>query len=145
TASPSATIPILAGYVTNSASPSGALTNTFARVKGLPGGVYQTFLSSTNSGDGTDGTLEFQKRIPLTPADCASLTIDTLINQSQAQFESNGFNGTITVNALATAGTGLWLRGFEFTGDMADVPADDPNTEPNESIEYLKLHAIAKF
>jgi len=142
--SPSSVIPPTLGFLTNGPLPLSAATNTYARIKGLPGGVWSPGLNAANSGDGTDAP-ELESRFPVTPADCASLTMDTKIDQTQAQFESNAFNGTITVNAFATAGTALWLRGFEFTGDMADVPPDDPSTVPNESIEYLKLHATPKF
>jgi hypothetical protein len=144
TAAPSAAGPPLSGYKTNTAAPGGAATNTFAKIKGLSGGIWQGSSNAGNSGDDA-GNPELEQRIPISPADCASITFDTIINQSQAQFESNGFSGTITVNAQATAGTALWLRGFEYTGDMADVPADDPTTVQNESIEYLKVHGVQKF
>jgi len=54
-------------------------------------------------------------------------------------------SGTIIVKTKATAGTALWLRGFEYTGDPAIVPIDNPNTVPNETIEFFKLHGVWKF
>src|SRR5262249_32631606 len=88
---------------------------------------------------------ELEHNATITPADCASIVFDSIINQSQEEFETNGHAATITVNASATAGTALWLRGYEYGGDMADVPPDDPNTVENESIEFLKAHGQVKF
>src|SRR5262245_38223688 len=48
TASPSATIPPVAGYLTNAPLPGGSAANTFTRIKGLPGGVWQGSTSATN-------------------------------------------------------------------------------------------------
>ena len=141
--SPSATMPPTNGYMTNGPSPSGASSTTYSRIRGLSGGVWSA-ASKAAVGDGTDNP-ELQNRVAITPADCASLTFDSFINQSQSQFNANGNSGSITVNAKATAGTALWLRGFEYTGSMADVPIDDPNTVQNESIEYLKVNGIVKF
>ena len=141
--SPSAAMSPTSGYKTNAPLPAGASTNTYARVRGLVGGQWSATLQSIN-GDGTDNA-ELQNRITVTPADCASLTFDSKIDQTQGEFAANGNSGTITVNANATGGTALWLRGFEFTGSMADVPADNPDTVENESIEYMKLHGVAKF
>jgi hypothetical protein len=143
TTSPSASISPTTGYKTNGFSPSGASTNTYARIKGLSGGIWQA-ASKAAIGDGTDNA-ELQNRVTIIPADCASLTFDSIINQTQAEFNANGNSGTITVNAQATAGTALWLRGFEFTGSMEDVPVDNPDTLVNESIEYLKIHGVVKF
>lgn len=142
-ASPSAAMSPTTGYKTNAPLPSGASTNTYARVRGLIGGQWSAALQSVN-GDGTDNA-ELQNRITVTPADCASLTFNSKIDQTQEEFATNGNSGTITVDAKATGGTALWLRGFEFTGSMGDVPADNPDTVENESIEYMKLHGVAKF
>jgi hypothetical protein len=142
--SPSAAMAPTTGYKTNAPLPSGAATNTYARIKGLAGGIWQAALNAANSGDGTDNP-ELDSRVAITPADCAAITFGSLINQSQSEFSSNGFSGTITVDASATAGTALWLRGFEYTNDMADLPPDDPNTVQNETIEYLKTHGAVVF
>ena len=140
---PSAAMAPATGYKTNAPLPSGTSTNTYSRIKGLSGGVWQA-TSQAAVGDGTDNA-ELQNRVNITAADCANLTFDSFINQSQTQFNANGNSGSITVNAKATAGTALWLRGFEFTGSMADVPIDDPATVQNESIEYLKVNGVLKF
>lgn len=142
-ASPSAAMAPTTGYKTNAPLPNGASTTTYSRIKGLSGGVWQA-ASKAAVGDGTDNP-ELQNRVNIIPADCANLTFDSFINQTQPQFNANGNSGSITVNAKATAGTALWLRGFEFTGSMADVPIDDPDTVQNESIEYLKVNGIVKF
>lgn len=142
-AGPSAAMAPTTGYKTNAPLPEGAATNTYARIKGLSGGIWQA-ASKAAVGDGTDNA-ELQNRVRIMPADCASLTFDSIINQSQAEFNANGNSGLITVNAKATAGTALWLRGFEYTGSMDDVPLDNPATVENESIEYLKVHGVVKF
>ena len=144
TASPSAAMAPTSGYKTNSPLPSGSATNTYARIRGLPGGIWQAALNSANSADGTDNP-ELESKVAITPADCASITFESVINQTQSDFDSNGFTGTISVNAAATAGTALWLRGFEYTNSMADVPPDDPTTVENESIEYLQAHGVLRF
>jgi hypothetical protein len=133
-----------AGYQTNGLSPAGTATNTWARSKALDFGRWTNSLHVANSGDGVDNP-ELESQITIIPADCASLDFNSIINQSQSEIYSNGNSGTISVNANATAGTALWLRGFEYIGSMADVPLDDPNTVENESIEYLKAHGTAKF
>lgn len=139
---PSAAMAPATGYKTNSVLPDGAATTTYARVKTFSLGAVQGAANPT-VGDGADNR-ELQQRIAVNPADCASLTFDSKIDQSDAQFAANGNSGTISVNAKATAGTALWLRLYEFLGSMADVPADDPNTVANEGIEYLKLHGLQK-
>lgn len=141
--SPSAAMSPTTGYKTNAPLPSGASTNTYSRIRGLPGGIWQAATKAA-IGDGADN-LELQNRITIVPADCASLTFDSVINQTQGEFNANGNSGTITVNASATAGTALWLRGFEYSGSMDDVPTDNPDTIQNESIEYLKIYGVAKF
>src|SRR5712691_2222080 len=144
TSLPSAAMAPTTGYKTNAPLPSGAATNTYARIKGLSGGIWQSALNTGNSGDGTDNP-ELESRVAITPADCAAITFDSIVNQSQSDFNANGNSGTITVNANATAGTALWLRGFEYTGSLDDLPADDPNTVPNETVEFLKLYGVVKF
>jgi hypothetical protein len=142
--SPSAAITSNSLYKANGVLPPGAATNTYARIKGLPGGIWQAALNSANSADGTDNA-ELESKVAITPADCASITFESVINQTQSDLDSNGFTGTISVNATATAGTALWLRGFEYTNSMADVPPDDPTTVENESIEYIEAHGVLRF
>jgi hypothetical protein len=138
---PSATIAPTAGYAYQTNSPSGANVNTHSRIKGAAGGIWtaQTFASP---GDGADNA-ELQARVNVVPATCATLNMDTAIDINE--FNANGNSGNISVNAQATTGTALWLRGFEYTGDPHLIPADDPNTVENESIEYLKANGTWKF
>jgi hypothetical protein len=138
TSLPSAAMAPTSGYKTNAALPSGASGSTYSRIKGLSGGIWQATANGAN-GDGTDNA-ELDNRVTIVAADCASLTFDSAITQTQEEICTNGGSGTIIVNAEATGGTGLWLRGFEFDGSMADIPPDDPDTVQNESIEYVKSH-----
>src|SRR5262245_43965395 len=135
---PSAANPPTTGYKTNAPLPSGASAGTYARIKGLSGGVWQASLHPLN-GDHT-GNPELENRVTIIGAPCSSLNVDTLIAQSWSETSSHGGSGQIIGNVAATEGTALWLRGFEFNGSMADVPPDDPDTVQNESIEYIKAH-----
>jgi hypothetical protein len=141
--SPSAAMAPATGYKTNAPLPSGASISTYSRIKGLYGGVWSA-TNNTANGDGADHP-ELQKRLKIAPADCAFLSFDSKIDQTPEQFAANGNSGTITVNALGTGGTALWLRGFEYTGPITDVPIDDPATTENESIEFLKVYGSEKF
>lgn len=129
------------GYTYGTNLPAGASLATYSRIKGFAGGIWQaqTFASD---GDGADN-LELETRLNIIPSACAALTVDTVIDQ--AAFNSNGHSGTIEVTTAGTAGTALWLRGFEYTGDHSLLPPDDPDTVPNETIEYLKIHGTWKF
>jgi hypothetical protein len=138
---PSASIAPTAGYTYVTNSPSGASANTYSRIKGLAGGIWQAKTAAA-VGDGADNP-ELEARVSIVPANCASLSMDTSINQQD--FNANGNSGTIQVNATATAGTALWLRGFEYTGDPNLLPPDDPNTVENETVEYLKAHGVWRF
>jgi hypothetical protein len=143
TASPSASITPATGYKTNGPLPTGASTATYSRIKGLPGGIWQASAHSSN-GDGTDDA-ELEGQAPITPADCATINFTSQINQSQGEFNSNGNTGTITVNATASGGTALWLRGFEFDGDVSNIPPDDPTTVQNESVVFLQQNGTLRF
>jgi hypothetical protein len=140
---PSAAMSPTLGYLTNAPLPSGAATNTYSRIKGLSGGVWQA-ASKAAVGDGTDN-LELESHVLIIPSECASISFDSKIEQNQDEFNANGNSGTITVNASATAGTALWLRGFEFDGGNTNIPPDDPDTVENESVEWLKTHGVVKF
>lgn len=143
TASPSAAMAPTTGYKTNGPLPVGAATATYSRIKGLPGGIWQAAAHSSN-GDGTDNP-ELQSQATVTPADCASITFTSQINQTQQEFNANGNSGTITVDATATGGTALWLRGYEYDGDMTNIPPDDPTTVQNESVVFLQQNGTLRF
>lgn len=138
---PSASISPAAGYTYNTNSPNGASTNTYARSKATALGGWQNRLYAA-IGDGVDGSPEFESRLHVTPATCAELEVDTVINQQI--ITATSISGSIEVTTKGSAGTALWLRGFEYTGTNA-VPADDLSTPANETIEFLKAHGIWKF
>lgn len=130
---PSAAITITAGYVFGAPLPQDASPATVAKVKGLPGYIWQATTVGSD-GDSTDN-IELENRIRITAADCASLEMT-----SSAVVAPEGNSGTITVNAKATAGTALWTRGIEFIGDPSLLPNDDETTDVNETIEFLKTN-----
>jgi hypothetical protein len=123
-------------YTTNVVNPTGASTNTISRAKGFPGVIWQAYTAGAN-GDKTDN-FELQQRVKIKPTTCPSLVMDSALT------DFNGTAGQITVNTLGTAGTALWIRGFEITADM-NVPEDDLGTPQNETTEYLKTHADLRF
>ena len=139
---PSASISPAVGYTYTTNSPSGASTNTYARTKATSLGGWQKRLFAA-TGDGVDGSPEFEARLNVTPATCAELTMDSVINQEVVTESS--ISGSIQVTTKGTAGTALWLRGFEYTGDPNLVPADDLSTPANETIEFLKANGTWKF
>jgi len=139
--SPNASIAPGRGYIYTTNLPDSASLATYSRVKGFSGGIWQT-QTAAGDGDGTDN-LELEARLKITPANCASLTMDSAIDL--AAFNANGHSSVIKVNATGTAGTALWLRGFEYTGDHGPLPPDDPDTVPNETIEFLKEFGTWKF
>jgi hypothetical protein len=94
--------------------------------------------------DGADN-LELQSQVIITPSDCASVGFDSQLNQSQAEFNANGNSGTITVDATASGGTALWLRGYEFDGSISNIPITDPTSSSNASIEFLKQNGKLLF
>lgn len=138
--SPSAAMAPNTNYVFTAKLPERSSTNTVARIKGLPGVIWQARTVGSN-GDKTDN-LELESRVNITPSDCASLEVDTILTPSSF----DGHSGTISVTATGTAGTALWLRGYEYLGDPSLIPVDDPSTPLNESIEYLKSNGgVLKF
>jgi hypothetical protein len=139
---PSASISPAIGYTYTTNSPSGASTNTYARSKATALGGWQNRLYAA-IGDGVDGSPEFEARLQVTPATCAELEVDTVINQ-QIVTETS-ISGSIEVTTKGSAGSALWLRGFEFTGDSSLIPGDDLNTPVNETIEFLKANGVWKF
>src|SRR5712671_2046136 len=107
TLNPSAAMAPTTGYLTNAPLPGGSSSNTYARIKGQRYGVWSASMSATNTGDGTDN-VELESRVTINPSECAGLTFDSQITE----FDTNSGSGMIMVNAAATAGTALWLRGL---------------------------------
>ena len=131
---PSAAVSPATGYTYSGALPRDASPNTYSRIKGQAGGIWQA-ATYASVGDSTDDP-ELEQRFTVIPVKCASLEVSTV----QESFDENSGSGTIAVTATATAGTALLLRGYEYMGDPSDVPADDPETPENEAVEYLKSH-----
>ena len=117
---PSASMDPTTGYAANAFLPYGSSSFTVARIKGSPGYVWKANTADSN-GDSTDNP-ELESRVNIVPADCALLTIESSLSSS------NGHSGTITVDAVGTGGTAIWLRGFEFHGQGAPGGIDDLKT-----------------
>src|SRR6266404_4979688 len=126
--SPSAAMTNTATYFAGGPLPSGASTATVARIKGSAGYVWKANTLAAN-GDKTDNS-EIESRVSITPSDCASLTMDS----SSSILFSNGFSGTIIVNAAATDGAAMLLRGFEYLSNV-----------PPESIDDLRANGLLKW
>ena len=132
--SPSAAITITSGYVFGALLPQDASSATVAKVKGLPGYIWEATTVGSD-GDSTDN-IELENRIRITAADCASLDMD-----SSASVNESNKSGIITVNVKGTAGTAFWTRGIEYTGPPGLLPNDDPGTtNVNETLEFLKTN-----
>jgi len=136
--SPSASIAPTTGYATNAPLPVDASPATVARVKGLPGYIWQAETVGSD-GDSTDNE-ELESRVKITAAECAAAQMS-----SSAVIAPDDKSGTITMNINATAGTAVWSRGFEFLGDPSQLPNDDPDTEGNETIEFLKTNVLSSL
>jgi hypothetical protein len=130
---PSVAMTTTSGYVFGGALPDGASTATVAKVIGRSGYIWDATTVGSN-GDTTDNE-ELEGRVTITPADCAALEMTSV-----GGIMNNDKSGTITVNAVGTAGTAIWLRGFEYTGDKNLIPNDDTNTPLNDFVEFLKTN-----
>jgi hypothetical protein len=141
TSNPNASTPPFAGYTSYSAPlPANASGSSYARAKGSAGLVYQhaTLGANTDIAD----NLELENRVVIHPGSCASLDMSS----TQNSFDLNTGSGSIAVITTGTAGTALWLRGFEYTGDLSQLPPYDPSTGVNAPVEYLKANgAVWKF
>lgn len=137
---PTASMVPAAGYTFCAPLPDGASANTVARVKGGPGYVWQASTIGSN-GDKTDN-LEIEQRVVVRPANCASLTMSSLL--PPGAFDPQTGLGAISVITKGTAGTALLLRGFEVPPGTV-IPVDDPNTPNNETTDFLKANGLLKF
>ncbi len=134
---PSVAMTITTGYVFGGTLPAGASSATVAKVKTLPGYIWQADTVGSN-GDSTDNP-ELESRVTITAADCAALSMD-----SSSVIDTNAKSGMITINLHGTGGTAYWTRGFELLGGQVP-PEDDPNTTTNEFVEFLKTHGGLKW
>src|SRR5688572_14744331 len=131
---PSASMPPTDFYSTNAFLPTDASRATVAKVKGLTGYVWQAITEGSN-GDSTDND-ELETRVKITAADCASLEMES------SDSPQSDKSGIITVNTKATAGTALWLRGYEYLGDPSDLPNNAPplyDADGNDITPYNDL------
>ena len=145
--SPSAAITTTEGYVFGAPLPADASPATVAKAIGFPGYIWQAATVGSN-GDTTDNP-PLESRVTINPSDCAALEMT-----SSANIAPDQKSGTITVNAKGTAGTAIWLRGFEFTGDFSELPENvDPTYDEDGNItdygdrflEFLKTHGSLKW
>lgn len=101
-------------------------------IPGMPSTVYCQTKGFANyrwstQGDVTDGGTadnpDLESRISVTPAPCASYSMETAATFTDAN------SGSITVNAVVTPGAAIWLRGYEMVNgavptDLADLIAN---------------------
>jgi hypothetical protein len=128
------------GYTFNQSLPPLASGSSYAYAQGLPGLVYHK--GAQAGGTDSADNLELQNHVVIHAASCASLTMDS----TQNSFDPNTGSGSIAVITTGTAGTALWLRGFEYTGDLSLLPPYDPSSAVNAPVEYLKANgAVWKF
>ena len=76
---------------------------------------YRWSIKAYVTGGATADNPELEARLPINASECASYSLE-----SQASL-TDAYSGAITVNATATAGAAIWLRGFEFPGTPADL------------------------
>lgn len=91
------------------ALPSGTPPSVYCQSKGGPNFVWR--IQSYVTGGATADHPELESRVNIIPAPCASYDM-----ASSAVF-NDAFSGSITVNATATQGAALWVRGYEFLGE----------------------------
>lgn len=111
-------------YKTN--APKGTPLTVFCQSKGAPNYIWS--IKSYVTGGATADNPELENRISISPVPCASYTME-----SQAVFHDD-YSGVITVNATATAGAALWVRGLEFLGDV-----------PPQSLEELLANSSLRW
>lgn len=97
--------------------PTGTPTTVFCQSRGGSPGVFS--IQSYVTGGATADNPELESRLPVTAANCAYYALE-----SAAVFTSPN-SGTLIVNATATAGAAVWLRGFEYKGTGVPVDLDD--------------------
>jgi hypothetical protein len=132
------------GFTKSGLLPSGASSLSFSQIRGEKGGILLKGTNHATTGDSDDNP-ELQSQVTITPVDCASVGFSSQLNQSQAEFNANGNSGTITVDATASGGTALWLRGYEYDGPLTNIPVADPTSASNACVEFLKQNGRLLF
>ena len=117
--------------------PPGASSSTFARASGRPGYIWSAS-TQVYYGDTADNP-ELEQELAERELDLGDPT-----RSAALEMESFFDAGRLTVTTFGTAGTALWLRGFEYDGDMDALPHDDLNTPGNETIAYLLEHGATQ-
>jgi hypothetical protein len=85
---------------------------------------------SAVNGDKTDND-GLEKRVHILPADCAALEMD-----SSAVIAPDDKSGTLTINAKGTAGTAIWVRGYEYLAGTAPQTVEDLETNANSFLKW---------
>lgn len=103
------------------ALPDGTASTVYCQAKGGPN--YQWKIQSYVTGGATADNPALDARVNVIPAPCASYEMESMATFVDA------FSGSVTVNATATPGAALWLRGYEYLGpgqpaDLADLIAN---------------------
>jgi hypothetical protein len=129
---PSAAMTNTATYFAGGPLPSGASPSTIARIKGAANYVWKATTLGSN-GDKTDNS-ELEQLVNITPSECANVTME-----SSAAIGPDDKSGTITVNADATPGTAIWLRGFEYLGPTPPKNVQDLETNANSFLKWSIL------
>lgn len=127
-------------WATNAPLPTNASANTIARAKGLGGLLWDNYTVGSN-GDKTDN-YELQQRVNIKPSYCPSLQMNSEL--TPGSFVPETGSGSITVRTYGTAGTALWLRGFEVPPNTV-IPEDDISTPNNETTDWLKANSDLRF
>jgi hypothetical protein len=126
---PSAAMTNTPTYFAGAPLPKGSSTATVARIKGSAGYVWKANTVGSN-GDKTDNDA-LEKRVRIYPADCAALEME-----STAAIAPDDKSGTIVVSAKATAGTAIWLRGYEYLDTLAPQNVNDLETNANSFLKW---------
>jgi hypothetical protein len=111
--------------------PEGTPSSVFCQSRGGAPGVFS--IQSYVTGGATADNPELEERLPVTAADCAYYALE-----SAAQFTGPN-SGTLIVNANASAGAAIWLRGFQYNG--TGVPADLDELKANGTLKWDVLIA----
>ncbi len=101
--------------------PSGTPSSVYCQTKGFPN--YRWSIQSYVTAGATADNPDLESRITVTPAPCASYSMETAATFTDAN------SGSITVNAIVTPGAAIWLRGYEMVNgatptDLADLIAN---------------------
>ncbi len=116
-ATPSAAMAPTPGYSANATLPQGANIGTTAKVIGRPGYIWSA-TSTATGGDKTDNP-EIEGRIIITPSRYATINVDSTIEPTDTT------TGIFRINAFATGGAAMLLRGYEFNGEGTPVDLND--------------------